>query len=161
MEDKNIKKKKLKLSISSKTKINPISYTKGTKTSVVIEKTIYRKKSNVDRGQKSEKNFNRYSDVQKVTQNKNYSSKTATPKKSFEIRKIAEQRATKRFKSPKEEINLEVDVEKIQTRYQGHLRYLMFYRFTETAKLKIRNRIEGHKLIYRSDTWLVYDLAPE
>ena len=98
MVDKNIKKKKLKLSISSKTKIKPISYTKGIKTSVVIEKTIYRKKSNVDRGQKSEKNFNRYSDVQKVTQNKNYSSKTATPKKSFEIRKIAEQRATKRFK---------------------------------------------------------------
>ena len=75
-----------KLSISSKTKINPISYTKGIKTSVVIEKTIYRKKSNVNRGQKSEKNFNRYSDVQKVTQNKNYPSKTATPKKSFEIR---------------------------------------------------------------------------
>ncbi len=37
----------------------------------------------------------------------------------------------------------------------------MFYRFTETAKLKIRNRIEGHKLIYSSDNWLVYDLAPE
>ena len=58
MEDKNIKKKKLKLSISSKTKIRPISYTTGTKTSVVIEKKLYRKKSNVERDQKNEKNFN-------------------------------------------------------------------------------------------------------
>ena len=57
MEDKNIKKKKLKLSISSKTKIRPISYTTGTKTSVVIEKKLYRKKSNVERDQKNEKNF--------------------------------------------------------------------------------------------------------
>jgi len=67
----------------------------------------------------------------------------------------------KLFINPEKEIILELDVEKAQTRYQGHLRYLMFYRFTETAKLKIRNRIEGHKLIYRSDNWLVYDLAPE
>ncbi|HAK38183.1 MAG TPA: hypothetical protein DCM60_08050 [Nitrospina sp.] len=53
----------------------------------------------------------------------------------------------------------EVDVEKIQTRYQGHLRYLMFYRFTEEDKTQIKNRIEGYKLIYESVNWLVYDLA--
>jgi len=54
---------------------------------------------------------------------------------------------------------LEVDVEKIQARYQGHLRYLMFYRFTEKAKAQIKNRIEGYKLIHESPNWLVYDLA--
>jgi hypothetical protein len=64
----------------------------------------------------------------------------------------------KLFRSAKEEIILERDVEKMQTRYQGHLRYLMFYRFTATAKLKIRNRIKRHKLIYKSENWLVYDL---
>ena len=67
-------------------------------------------------------------------------------------------RDEKLFKNPEEEINLELDIEKIQTRYQGHLRYLMFYRFTETAILKIRNRIEGRTLIHKSDNWLVYDL---
>jgi hypothetical protein len=55
---------------------------------------------------------------------------------------------------------LEVNVEKIQTRYQGHLRYLMFYRFTEEAKTRIKNRIEGYKLIHESVNWLVYDLVP-
>tara|TARA_B100000315_G_scaffold62834_1_gene57035 strand:- start:1964 stop:2854 length:891 start_codon:yes stop_codon:yes gene_type:complete len=55
---------------------------------------------------------------------------------------------------------LEVNVEKIQTRYQGHLRYLMFYRFTEEAKTRIKNRIEGYKLIHESGNWLVYDLVP-
>ena len=54
---------------------------------------------------------------------------------------------------------LEVDVEKIQTKYQGHLRYLMFYRFTEEAKTQIKNRIEGYKLTYETVNWLVYDLA--
>ena len=53
----------------------------------------------------------------------------------------------------------EVDVEKIQASYQGHLRYLMFYRFTEEAKTQIKNRIEDYKLIYESVNWLVYDLA--
>jgi hypothetical protein len=53
----------------------------------------------------------------------------------------------------------EVDVEKIQARYQGHLRYLMFYRFTEEAKTQIKNRIEDYKVIYESVNWLVYDLA--
>ena len=54
-----------------------------------------------------------------------------------------------------------VDVEKIQRRYQGHLRYLMFYRFTEESKAKIKNRIKTYKLIYDSVNWLVYDLASE
>ena len=52
----------------------------------------------------------------------------------------------------------EVDVEKIQMKYQGHMRYLMFYRFTEEVKAKIKNRIEDYQLTYESENWLVYDL---
>ena len=55
----------------------------------------------------------------------------------------------------------ELDVKKLQAPYQGHLRYLMFYRFTETVKSKFRNSIKDHKLIYNSDNWLVYDLVSE
>ena len=36
--------------------------------------------------------------------------------------------------------------------------YLMFYRFTEEVKAKIKNRIEGYKLTYESENWLAYDL---
>jgi hypothetical protein len=53
----------------------------------------------------------------------------------------------------------EVDVEKIQELYQGHLRYLIFYRFTEGVKVQIKNKIKGYNLTYESENWLVYDLA--
>ena len=66
----------------------------------------------------------------------------------------------KLFQNPKRKSVIELDVKKMQARYQGHLRYVIFYRFTETAKTKIRNRMEGYKLIYKSKNWLVYDLAP-
>ena len=55
----------------------------------------------------------------------------------------------------------EVDVEKIQVKYQRHLRYLMFYHFSEEAKTQIKNSSEGYRLIYESEGWLVYDLASE
>ena len=65
----------------------------------------------------------------------------------------------KLFKNhPEEEIILELDVEKIQTRYQGHLRYLMFYRFTEDVKTQIKNIIKNYPLAHESANWLVYDL---
>ena len=53
----------------------------------------------------------------------------------------------------------EVDVEKIQMKYQGHMRYLMFYRFTNEANAQIKNQIKSYKLIYESVDWLVFDLA--
>jgi hypothetical protein len=53
----------------------------------------------------------------------------------------------------------EVDVEKIQMKYQGHMRYLMFYRFTNEANAQIKNKIKSYKLIYESVDWLVFDLA--
>ena len=55
----------------------------------------------------------------------------------------------------------EVDVGKIQAKYQRRFRYLIFYRFSEEAKAQIKNRNEGYKLIYESEGWLVYDLASE
>ena len=53
----------------------------------------------------------------------------------------------------------EVDVEKIQMEYQGHMRYLIFYRFTNEANAQIKNKIKSYKLIYESVDWLVFDLA--
>ena len=53
----------------------------------------------------------------------------------------------------------EVDVEKIQMKYQGHMRYLIFYRFSNETNAQIKNKIKGYKLIYESVDWLVFDLA--
>ena len=52
----------------------------------------------------------------------------------------------------------EIDIKKLQLESKGNIRYLMFYRFTEEVKAKIKNRIEGYKLTYESENWLVYDL---
>ena len=52
----------------------------------------------------------------------------------------------------------EIDIKKLQLENQGNIRYLMFYRFTEEVKAKIKNRIEGYQLTYESENWLVYDL---
>ena len=52
-----------------------------------------------------------------------------------------------------------MDVEKSQMKYQGHLRYLIFYRFTEEAKTQIKNKLKGYKLSHKPVNWLVYDLA--
>ena len=58
MEDQKKKKKKLTLSISSKKKIEPFSYTRGIKKSVLVEKKIYRKKTSTSSGyQKSNTGF--------------------------------------------------------------------------------------------------------
>jgi len=65
------------------------------------------------------------------------------------------------FQSPKGEIAIELDVEKIQTDFQGHLRYLIFYRFTEETKKQIKNKIKHYQLTHESANWLVYDLAFE
>ena len=53
----------------------------------------------------------------------------------------------------------EVDVEKIQTKYQGHMRYLLFYRFNKEIHAQLKNKLKSYKLIYESEHWLVFDLA--
>ena len=98
-ENKTKKKKKLTLSLSSKKKIEPISYAKGVKTSVVVEKKFHRKKSNISSNfSKGSHQFKQNINTKKSTPNKDRPDSQNYVKRNFEIREIAEQRATKRFK---------------------------------------------------------------
>jgi len=98
MEEKKIKKKKLTLSVSSSKLHNVPHYTQSKgKTSVVIEKKASRRWGE-KKFQPRDNNFN-----------KPKPTGTFVPKKSLinrnvDIRKMAEERATKRFKNLKEDI---------------------------------------------------------
>ena len=71
MEEDKKKKKKLTLSVSSKKKIEPISYAKGVKTSVVVEKRFHRKKSNISSNfSKGSHQFKQNINTKKSTPNK-------------------------------------------------------------------------------------------
>jgi len=107
MEENKIKKKKLTLSVSSKKPYSTSNYkqSKG-KTSVVIEKKPSRswnEKRFHGRDSSSNKPKSRFTDKTNVKLDKNFDLKTTAAKRNFEIRKIAEERATKRFKNIKEE----------------------------------------------------------
>ena len=97
MEKKETKKKKLTLSVSTKTHHNAPTYTPGKgKTSVVIEKKSSRRWGE-KKFQSRDNNFSRPK-----------STGDSVPKKpllnrNFDIRKMAEERATKRFKNLKED----------------------------------------------------------
>ena len=97
MEEKKIKKKKLTLSVSSKTPHKSPNYipSRG-KTSVVIEK-----KSPKRWGEK--KFYSRDANPTKTLTNDSSYVKKPALNRSFDIRKMAEARATKRFKSTKDE----------------------------------------------------------
>jgi len=97
MEENKKKKKKLTLSISSKTHHNVSQYTQSKgKTSVVIEKKTPRRWS--------EKNFkSRNDDNYKTKSQGNFRNKNTPLNKNFDLRKIAEERATKRFRGLKDE----------------------------------------------------------
>ena len=100
MEEEKKKKKKLTLSgFSSKTH-NAANYVQSRgKTSVVIEKKPQRRWG--------EKKFQpRDTSINKPKSTTSYSPKKTTPNKSFDIRKMAEERATNRFKNTKD-INLQ------------------------------------------------------
>ena len=91
MENKKIKKKKLTISISSKKTYNAPQYAQGRqKTSVVIEKKTARKWGE-KKFQSRENNFN------KPKSTGHFLSKKTPINKNFDIRKMAEERATKRF----------------------------------------------------------------
>ena len=96
MEEEQKKKKKLTLSgFSSKTH-NAANYAQSRgKTSVVIEKKPQRRWG--------EKKFQpRDNNLNKPKSTTSYSPKKTTPNKSFDIRKMAEERATSRFKNTKD-----------------------------------------------------------
>ena len=97
MEEKKIKKKKLTLSVSSKKPHNVPHYAQSAgKTSVVIEKKPSRRWG--------EKKFQpRTSNYNKPKVSGNFIPKKPVINKNFDIRKMAEERATKRFKNTKDE----------------------------------------------------------
>jgi len=97
MKKKEIKKKKLTLSVSSKGHASSHTYTQSKgKTSVVIEKKSPRKWG--------EKKFQpRNSNFNSPKPSTNFSQKKPPINKNVDLRKIAEERATKRFKSLKED----------------------------------------------------------
>ena len=99
MEEKKIKKKKLTLSVSFKKPYNVSSYRQDRqKTSVVIEKKSPKRWSE-KKFQPRDSNFN------KSKSTANFISKKPTINRNFDIRKIAEERATKRFKNLKGDIS--------------------------------------------------------
>ncbi len=98
MEEKKIKKKKLTLSVSSNKPHSAPNYTQSRgKTSVVIEKRSPKRWG--------EKKFQpRDNNLNKPKLTDNFASKKAPTSKNFDIRKMAEERATRRFKNVKENV---------------------------------------------------------
>ncbi len=97
-------KKKLTLTISNKKTFSTPSYTPSSnKKSVVIEKKISRTRGArkfYGRNDKVNKPTSGFQD--KTKSNNNFAPRNPTINRNIEIRKIAEERATKRFKNPKE-----------------------------------------------------------
>ena len=97
MEEKKIKKKKLTLSVSSKTLHNVPNYVKSRqKTSVLIEKKAPRRWGE-KKFQSRDNNFN------KPKSTANFIPKKTRINSNVDIRKMAEERATNRFKNLKED----------------------------------------------------------
>ena len=97
MEEKKIKKKKLTLSVSSKTLHNVPNYVKSRqKTSVLIEKKAPRRWGE-KKFQSRDNNFN------KPKSTENFFPKKTRINRNVDIRKMAEERATNRFKNLKED----------------------------------------------------------
>ena len=106
MEEKKIKKKKLTLSIASKKIKNVPQFSQNKqKTSVVIEKKPSQRWG--DRKFRSQDNINKQksnlSGKKDFNAKDNLAPKKISPNRNFEIRKKAEERATKRFNDLKEE----------------------------------------------------------
>ena len=97
-------KKKLTLSISNKKTFSTPSYVPSSKKkSVVIEKKISRMRGArrfYGRNDNTSKPVSSFQDKTKL--NNNSSPKNPTIDRNIAIRKIAEERATKRFKNPKD-----------------------------------------------------------
>jgi len=97
-------KKKLTLTISNKKTFSTPSYTPSSnKKSVVIEKKISRTRgARKFYGRNDQVNKPKSGFQDKTKSNNNFAPRNPTINRNIEIRKIAEERATKRFKNPKE-----------------------------------------------------------
>ena len=98
-----MKKKKLTVTVSSKKPYNVPNYTRSNqKKSVVIEKKFSRKKREkrfFGRENNTTKSISGFLDKTKSKKTENFASKNIEKNRNFEIRKIAEERATKRFRN--------------------------------------------------------------
>ena len=107
MEEKKIKKKKLTLSVSAKKSYEPPRYTHTkNKTSVVIEKKVSRRRTErkfYNKGHNLFKSKPDYINKTKPRQSSEIPPRNTDINRKFEIRKIAEEKAKKRFKDSKEE----------------------------------------------------------
>ena len=107
MEEKKIKKKRQTLTVSIKKPIDVSRYSQGKgKTSVVIDKKISKRRSErrlYNRENNAGKSNLRFEGKTKTQKVDDIASKKISTNRSFEIRKIAEERATKRFKNLKGE----------------------------------------------------------
>ena len=107
MEEKKFKKKKLTLSGSPKKSYNPSNYKQsGGKTSVVIEKKQSRgwpERKFHSRDSGAFKSKTKFPEKTNIKLSKDFGKKNTAADRNFEIRKMAEERATKRFKSFKDE----------------------------------------------------------
>ena len=92
MEEKKGKKKKLTLSVSTTKPYSPSFKQTGKKKSVIIEKRSQRRGAERRFTEKND-NLNRAK-----TKTTDFKAKNFVDKRNFEIRKLAEERATKRFK---------------------------------------------------------------
>ena len=103
MDEKEIKKKKRTLTITSGKPHNVPNYVQSShKKSFVVEKKISRKKTD-KRFQHRTENNEKFHSKPKFEKSTNFFSRTAATNRNFEIRKKAEERAKKRFKSPEKE----------------------------------------------------------
>ena len=107
MEEKKIKKKKLTLTASTKKPLSVSRFSQSSqKKSVIIEKKLSRSRN-------ERRLFNRTDNINKFTSKSYDKTKSRTPgsfgarntvaNRNFEIRKLAEERATKRFKNIRDE----------------------------------------------------------
>ena len=106
MEKITKKKKKITLTISSKKTYNVPRYVSDKqKTSVVIEKKSPRARTDrrsYDNNRLS-KPTSRFSEKTKASSGSNFTRNTSSVNRNFDIRQKAEERATKRFKNPKQD----------------------------------------------------------
>ena len=106
MEEKKIKKKKLTLSVTPKKPLNISQISQGRKkTSVIIEKKVSRhrnEKSYFSRGGNFNKPTQNFSDKKKLNIGSKYTPKNIPTGRNYDQRKLAEEKATKKFRDLKE-----------------------------------------------------------
>jgi len=105
VEDKK-KKKKLTINISSKRSSNFVNFSRGNKKSVIIEKKVSKpgrgERKFFDRRGDQNKPKPKFGDKPQYDKNRSFS-KGVSNNRSQEIRRIAEEKATRRFRDSKDQ----------------------------------------------------------